>query len=51
MALLWRPGDISIENLILEHTTNNSMAGEKHVSENITMERVWNLFLFKSPFG
>ena len=37
---IMKTNDMSIENLVLEHTTNNSMAGEKYVSKNITMESV-----------
>ena len=37
---IMKTNDISIENLVLEHTTNNSMPGEKYVSKNITMESV-----------
>ena len=37
---IMKTNDISIENMVLEHTTNNSMAGEKYVSKNITMESV-----------
>lgn len=32
---------------MLEHVTNDRVAGEKYVSKTVAMESVWELFLLK----